>query len=128
MYQTSQMSNRSTAWIRQMLHDKQPFFAWIGPHAPHYPADPAPWHQGAFAGKQAPRTPAFGAAAPDHHRMVAQEPPIDARCADCVDQQFRDRWASLLSVDAMVGALIGTLEQASALDSTYMIYSSDRAS
>ena len=124
-YQTSQMGNRTVAWIEEMIEAATPFFAWVGPHAPHYPADPAPWHQTAFAGMTAPRTPSFNVAAKDHHRMLAQEPPMDAACIDCLDQQFRDRWQSLISVDELVEAVVLTLEKRKVLDSTYILYTSD---
>ena len=124
-YQTSQMANRSVAWINDRIAAAKPFFAWIGPHAPHYPADPAPWHQGLFLGKQAPRTPSFNVAAPDHHRMLAQEPSMDVPCIACLDQQFRDRWMSLVSVDELVEAVVNTLDKGGVLDSTYILYTSD---
>ena len=39
-YQTTQIGNRSLEWIRSAAQDSKPFFAYIGPHAPHYPAQP----------------------------------------------------------------------------------------
>jgi N-acetylglucosamine-6-sulfatase len=46
VYQTTQIGNRSLDWLG-LLHkqgNKKPFFAYIGPHAPHFPATPAPWY------------------------------------------------------------------------------------
>ena len=44
-YTTSVMGNASVDWIRSVIADKMhpPFYAWIGPHAPHLPSTPAPW-------------------------------------------------------------------------------------
>jgi hypothetical protein len=42
-YQTTQIGNRSLNWIRSVAGGPKPFFAYLGPHAPHYPAQPAPW-------------------------------------------------------------------------------------
>jgi hypothetical protein len=36
MYQTSQMGNRSTAWIKEMIAEKQPFFAWSATTLPPF--------------------------------------------------------------------------------------------
>ena len=46
-YTTSQIGNASLAWIRSVVEsgpDHAPFFAWLGPHAPHKPSTPAPWY------------------------------------------------------------------------------------
>ena len=46
-YTTSVMGNASVAWIKSVLDKGKthpPFFAWIGPHAPHLPSTPAPWY------------------------------------------------------------------------------------
>ena len=44
-YQTAQIGNASVAWIAEKAAASAtaPFFAYVGPHAPHYPATPAPW-------------------------------------------------------------------------------------
>jgi hypothetical protein len=57
--------------------------------------------------------------------MLAVEPPMDEACIECLDQQFRDRWQSLISVDELVEAVVLTLEKWKVLDSTYIMYSSD---
>ena len=46
-YTTSVLGNASLTWINQVLEsgkDHPPFYAWIGPHAPHLPSTPAPWY------------------------------------------------------------------------------------
>jgi len=52
VYQSTQIGNRTLDWIDALRADpklsKKPFFAYIGPHAPHYPATPAPWYEHAF--------------------------------------------------------------------------------
>ena len=45
-YTTSVMGNASLAWIKSVMDsgkDHPPFYAWIGPHAPHLPSTPVPW-------------------------------------------------------------------------------------
>jgi N-acetylglucosamine-6-sulfatase len=46
-YTTSLLGNASLAWIRSIVgqgKDHPPFFAFMGPHAPHLPSTPAPWY------------------------------------------------------------------------------------
>ena len=39
-YQTAQIGNRTARWLNTVLKDSKPVFAYLGPHAPHYPATP----------------------------------------------------------------------------------------
>ena len=50
-YQTTQIGNRTLRWLNdeaipkaKAATDPMPFFLYIGPHAPHFPAEPAPWY------------------------------------------------------------------------------------
>ena len=76
MYMTTALLNASTSWMRSQLACDDggsscrrpfPFFAYIGPHAPHQSATPDIMHEGKFADRIAPRTPAWNYSAPDHH-------------------------------------------------------------
>ena len=55
-YQTAQIGNRSIEFMDHAIAAGKPFFAYLGPHAPHYSADSPPWAVNRFAGMQAPRT------------------------------------------------------------------------
>ena len=81
----------------------KPFFAYIGPHAPHFPAEPAPWYAHAFDDTlTAPRLPNYNVSSPFKPEHIRQNPPLsdDVKCWE--DQHMRDRWATLLSVDDIV--------------------------
>ena len=46
-YTTAVMGNKTIQWIETVVRGKPthpPFYAWIGPHAPHLPSTPAPWY------------------------------------------------------------------------------------
>jgi N-acetylglucosamine-6-sulfatase len=107
-YQTTQIGNRTLRWLSGAIAeakkgdengDGRPFFAYVGPHAPHFPAQPAPWHERAFDSVDAPVTPNYNVASPGKAQHVRQNPPLDAEAKCWENQHFRDRWASLLSVD-----------------------------
>ena len=127
-YQTSQLGNRTLDWINSVVKENasQPFFAYIGPHAPHYSADPAAWHQDrTFSDMKAPRTPNWNESCPDKHGMIANNPPLDMNATIHLDHQHQVRWMSLLSVDDVVEAVYNDLEKLGILDNTYIIFSSD---
>ena len=68
-YLTSELGNRTIAWLRKHEREqarrarasvpRRPWFVFFAPHAPHGPATPAPWHKDACAGVASPRTPDF---------------------------------------------------------------------
>ena len=125
-YQTSQLGNRSIAFVREVAKSGKPFYAYIGPHAPHYPADPAPWQENeTFAGITAPRTPNWNASCPDHHQVAADNPPLNEIITTYIDHQHRVRLMSLLSVDDVIEAVVNELKDLDILDSTYIMFTSD---
>eukprot|EP01063_Lacrimia_lanifica_P009215 TRINITY_DN1622_c0_g1_i1.p1 TRINITY_DN1622_c0_g1~~TRINITY_DN1622_c0_g1_i1.p1 ORF type:complete len:469 (+),score=121.22 TRINITY_DN1622_c0_g1_i1:1-1407(+) len=123
-YQTPQLGNRSFEWLDTVAGPK-PFFLYIGSHAPHYPAAPAPWYENAWPELRAPRTPNYNASSPDKTAHIRQNPPMDDRIACWEDEHMRDRWRALLSVDDLVRDLTQKLRDLKVMDNTYFIYTSD---
>ena len=127
VYQTSQLSNRTALWLDALAARPvpPPFFMYVGPHAPHWPAIPAPWHEDAFPDGAVPRTPNYNCGNEGKVRHIQQNPPMIEALKCWQDQQFRDRWRTLLSVDDLVGVVYDKLVEHGFADSTYMVYSSD---
>ena len=144
---TVQFGNRSVAFIKAAVAAKKPFFAYIGTTGPHLPSIPAPWHldevaawggntstsggaTGGDANKHngrevtAPRTPNFNQQATSHHPTIAALPSLGEN-EHFVDQHYRDRLGTLLSIDDLVAGVVKTLEDLGVLDNTYILYSSD---
>ena len=96
-YQTTQIGNRTLRWLHGAIDDPRPFFAYVGPHAPHFPAEPAPWHRKAFAALAAPRTPNYNLSDAGKAQHVRQNPPLTALAKCWEDQHFRDRWGCALA-------------------------------
>ena len=125
-YQTSQIGNRSLAWLDDVVaRDALPFFMYLGPHAPHFPADPAPWYENEFGGAKAPRTPNYDLESPNKTAHIRQNPGMTDPMKCWVDELFRDRWRTLLSVDDMVEAVFIRLDNHGLLDNTYFFYAAD---
>jgi N-acetylglucosamine-6-sulfatase len=73
-YQTTQIGNRTARWLNTVLKESKPVFAYLGPHAPHYPATPAPWYETAFLDPLVtiPITPNWNLSSPDKAQHVRQ--------------------------------------------------------
>ena len=127
-YSHAQFGNRSTAFMRKAVAAGKPFFAHIGTTGPHLPAIPAPWHVptvNSWHHLTAPRSPNFNGHFPSHHPTVAALPEIDADKLHVIDEHFRNRLGTLLSIDDLVEGVVATLEELGALDQSYIMYSSD---
>lgn len=129
LYQTAQIGNRTLDWLDRLQGEgkigKKPFFAYLGPHAPHYPAEPAPWYREAFPNVTIPLTPNYNTSFEDKTQHIRQNPPLSERAHCWQNRHFRDRWASLLSVDDLVDSVITKLGSLGVLDETFVFYSSD---
>ncbi len=124
-YLTSIIGNNSAEFVEWSLQADRPFFAYIAPHAPHVPATPAPWYANEYADRKAPRTMNYNYSAVDHHYVIRSQQPLSMKESDEVDDLFRDRWRSLLSVDDITKKLYSLLEKYNQLDNTYFIWTSD---
>ena len=124
-YLTSVIGNATLGFVEAALENHVPFFAYVAPHAPHIPATPAPWYRNEFVGGKAPRTPNYNYSAPDHHYMIRTQPPITSDQEAGVDELFRNRLRTLLSVDDITISLVGLLKDYNQLDNTYFLWTSD---
>ena len=138
-YTTSIVGNKTMAWLRSVLAKgptHPPFFAWVGPHAPHLPSTPAPWYADHPIGKiEAPRdTPYYNYSAEDKHAYYPYEPPIapsdtnadafksGAGCSvDSINAEYGKRLRSLLSVDDIIVELEATLRAAGEWANTFVV-------
>eukprot|EP00483_Globobulimina_turgida_P012666 UN12689 len=57
--------------------------------------------------------------------MIANNPPLTAYAGTLIDQLWRDRLKSLLSVDDLIGELYDFLDDNDLLNNTYIYFSSD---
>eukprot|EP01043_Picozoa_sp_COSAG02_P020749 COSAG02_NODE_1030_length_15077_cov_36.210119_13_plen_580_part_00 len=127
-YSHGQFGNRSAEFVRQAVARGRPFFAYIGTTGPHLPCIPAPWHMSTVASWSnvtAPRLPTFNFHAVSHHPTIAALPDLTRAGEQIVDQQMRDRWGTLLSVDDLVAGVVHNLEELNVLERTYILFSSD---
>ena len=124
-YLTSIIGNHSAEFVEASLQADRPFFAYIAPHAPHVPATPAPWYADKYSDLKAPRTTNYNYSATDHHYVIRSQQPLSDKEENEVDELFRNRWRSLLSVDDIVRELYSLLDKYDELDNTYFLWTSD---
>eukprot|EP01063_Lacrimia_lanifica_P027568 TRINITY_DN3887_c0_g1_i1.p1 TRINITY_DN3887_c0_g1~~TRINITY_DN3887_c0_g1_i1.p1 ORF type:complete len:536 (+),score=186.26 TRINITY_DN3887_c0_g1_i1:26-1609(+) len=128
-YSHAQFSNRSLAFMKDAVRLGKPFFAYIGTTGPHVPAQPAPWHAETVRGWHdsvyAPRTPSFNKGSKNAHPTLEAMPVVDDGDVHFMDNHFRDRLGTLLSVDDLVAEVVHGLGELGVLDNTYVLFSAD---
>ncbi len=104
----------------------KPFFMWLGPTAPHQPADPAPRHEDALANASLPRPPSFDEDdVSDKPAWIRDNPPLGLEHTAYTEDLHRKRLQSMLAVDDMIGELVEALKESGELDDTYIFFTSD---
>ena len=128
-YTTSIIGNASIAWMRSVIEsgpDHPPFFAWLGPHAPHKPSTPAPWYTDHPIGNTPIiKDPMYNYLAKGKHAFLPDEPPISEEDEKSIAFEISLRLRSLLSVDDMVAGIREYLVGAGEWDNTFFVMSSD---
>ncbi|KAF2368478.1 Sulfatase N-terminal [Trinorchestia longiramus] len=104
-----------------------PFFMMLSTPAAHAPFTPEPQYSSNFSELNAPRTPNFNVENDEskHWLLRFGEQPLREELIDKVDEIFRNRLRTLLTVDDMVKHVIEKLQEKELLDDTYIIFTSD---
>ncbi|XP_018405495.1 PREDICTED: N-acetylglucosamine-6-sulfatase-like [Cyphomyrmex costatus] len=125
-YLTDVINNLAVDFIKEYSGD-QPFLMVLAPPAPHGPFTPAVRHKDKYIGTKAKRTPNFNVPVnQDKHWLVRKGPtPLPNNILPKLDDIYRWRWETLLSVDELVKNIHDLLKERNLLDNTYFIYTSD---
>jgi arylsulfatase A-like enzyme len=124
-YQTDVLRARVDRFLTEVGETREPFFIYLAPYAPHGPAWPAARHAHALPGLSAPRTPAFDEDTSDKSQWLRDRPPLSPEAVARIDDLFRRRVRTLLAVDELLASLLERLQQIGALDSTFVLFTSD---
>ena len=132
-YLTDVLRRHAVRFLDSHYHNQHsadsPFFLMLAPPACHSPFTPAPDNTETFANVSAPRTEAFNrntSQDPAKHWLMMTPPrQMSAETVSTVDEMFRDRWRTLLSVDLMVAKIVEALRSYDMMDNTYFIFTSD---
>ncbi|KAG7499573.1 N-acetylglucosamine-6-sulfatase-like [Solea senegalensis] len=124
-YLTDLIANRSLKFLDDRS-PQHPFFLMLSTPAPHSPWTAAPQYQKKFSDVQAPRDGSFDKLGKDKHWLLRQPiNPMPNSSLTFLDNAYRQRWQTLLSVDDMVEKLVKKLDSLKELDNTYIFYTSD---
>jgi N-acetylglucosamine-6-sulfatase len=125
-YETDVIANHAKSFIGTSAKAGVPFFAYVAPYAPHFPATPAPRDLHTYDGFKARRLPSFNEKdVTDNLSWIRQLPRLsDAKKAK-IDNQHERRAESLQAVDDLVAGVVGTLKDKGVLSSTYIFFTSD---
>lgn len=124
-YLTDVLANMSLDFLAYKSN-YQPFFMMMSVPAPHSPWTAAPQYQDKFNTTKAPRGPNFNIHGKDKHWLIRQaKTPMSNSSIKFLDDAFRKRWTTLLSVDDLVEKIVKQLEVRGELDNTYVFFTSD---
>ncbi|KAJ0012641.1 hypothetical protein NQD34_016975 [Periophthalmus magnuspinnatus] len=124
-YLTDVLANQSLDFL-QYKSNYLPFFMMVSVPAPHSPWTAAPQYQDKFNTTKAPRGPNFNIHGKDKHWLIRQaKTPMSNSSIQFLDDAFRRRWTTLLSVDDLVEKIVKQLEVRGELDNTYVFFTSD---
>ena len=123
---TDVLTAKAVAAIHQAAADKVPFFLYLAPASPHFPAAFAPRHAGLFSGTALPMLPNFNEADVSDKPLVIRSRPL-LTTADIANltRVYQDRLRSLQSVDDLVDSVVSALSADGLLDNTWIFYMSD---
>jgi N-acetylglucosamine-6-sulfatase len=129
-YLTAWVGNQTIPWLTRVATAAaaggKPFFAYLGPHAPHFPSEPAPWYADAPIPSQlAPRTPGYNSFRDGKSWAIRENVPFQPFTADGIDHHYRNRMRSLMSVDDYLRDIFAVLEATNTLENTYFFATSD---
>ena len=125
-YMTTVLSRKANAFIQQAAGDKRPFFLFVATYAPHQPATPAPKYANAFSNEQAPRPPSYNEMdVSDKPDWIKSKPLLGQPAQRQMDNLFRRRLQTMLSVRDLIEGVIDTLRKQGMLENTYIIFTSD---
>ncbi|XP_037518895.1 N-acetylglucosamine-6-sulfatase [Rhipicephalus sanguineus] len=126
-YLTDVLRAKALSFLEGRTDQRRPFFMMLSTPAPHAPFTPAVRHRDAFPNVKAPRTPAFNISVNGtKHWLVRQAIyPIPEDVVSWIDEAYRNRLRTLLSVDDMVADVLSHLMSKELLNNTYVFFSSD---
>ncbi|KAM4039988.1 N-acetylglucosamine-6-sulfatase isoform 2-T2 [Anomaloglossus baeobatrachus] len=124
-YLTDVLANISLDFLNYKSNN-EPFFMMIATPAPHSPSTAAPQYEDFYKNVTAPRNSNFNVHGKDKHWLIRQaKTPMSNTSIQYLDNAYRKRWQSLLSVDDLVEKLLKQLQARGELENTFIFFTSD---
>lgn len=126
-YLTNVIRNHAMNFLSERNKSK-PFFALLSVPSCHQPFTPEDKYKDRFGNLTIPRTKNFnvGAKPFSKHWLMTMEPrELPDQVVEIIDEYYRQRLQTLLTVDDLVEDVVKELENQNILDDTYIIFTSD---
>jgi N-acetylglucosamine-6-sulfatase len=125
-HSTDVYADKASDFIRRSSSNSAPFFAMIGTRAPHYPPPVADRYNDRFATAPLPRSPNFDETdISDKPQWVQPYGRLTSSRTTEMQDQYRNRLRSMLSVEDLLRQTIATLQETGELSNTYIFLTSD---
>lgn len=125
-YITDVLADKAVKFIADAADAKRPFVLEVSAYTPHQPYAAASRHTDDLPGLKAPRNPAFNATPdPAAPAWLRSHGPLSASQIAEVDEGFRKRAQTVLSIDELIGRVEKALAAEGIDDETYVVFSSD---
>jgi N-acetylglucosamine-6-sulfatase len=126
-YDADVLARKSVDFLQQAAAEPtKPFFLYVAPQAPHYPANYADRHAGQPSGDGAPRVPSFNEAdVSDKPAWLQNTPLLTDKDIHKLDQFHQARVLAMLAVEELLDQILRTLIATGRIDNTYVFFTSD---
>jgi N-acetylglucosamine-6-sulfatase len=119
-------ADKASDFIRRSSASPEPFFVMVNTVAPHHPPEVAPQYQDRFATTPLPKPPNFDEVdISDKPQWMQSYPRLSQKAVSNIQNRYRERLRSILSVEDLLKQIIATLQQTGELDNTYLFFTSD---
>ena len=119
-------ADKASDFIRRSSASPEPFFVYVSTLAPHEPPEVDERYQSQFATVPLPQPPNFNEAdVSDKPAWVRSRQLAGKTAIDNMEQVYRKRLRSMLSVEDLLRQTIATLQETGELDNTYIFFTSD---
>jgi arylsulfatase A-like enzyme len=125
-HSTDVFADKASDFIRRSSSNSEPFFAMIGTRAPHFPPPVADRYNDRFATASLPRSSNFDEMdISDKLQWVQSYGRLTSGSITEMQDQYRNRLRSMLSVEDLLRQTIATLQETGELSNTYIFLTSD---
>ena len=125
-HSTDVFADKASDFIRRSAANPEPFFVTVGTFAPHDPWPTADRHQNSFVDTPLPRPPNFDEEdVSDKPQYIRAYGRLTANQITAMQDDYRKRLRSMLSVEDLLRQTITTLQDTGELNNTYIFFTSD---
>ena len=125
-HSTDVFADKASDFIQRSAANPEPFFVTVGTVAPHDPWPTADRYQNRFIDTPLPRPPNFDETdVSDKPQYVRAYGQLAADQITTMEDRYRKRLRSMLSVEDLLRQIVLTLQETGELNNTYIFFTSD---